>query len=62
MAVLLGNPRVGEHLCGSQPSLRVSEEKTGDEVLGGGRDGGPGDARELKVTSSDGNEQLALAL
>ena len=51
-----------KHLCGSQPSLRVPEEKAGDEVLGGGGDGGPGEAREAKVASRDGGQQLALAL
>ena len=61
-AAALGHPRMGEHLCGSQPSLRVSKEKAGYEVLGRGGDGSPGKAREAKVASSDGNQQLALAL
>ena len=62
MAASPANPRMGKHLCRSQPSLRVPEEKAGYKVLGRGGDGGPGEAREAKVASRDGGQQLALAL
>ena len=53
---------MGKHLCGCEPGCRVLEEEAGDEVLGRGGDGGPGEVGEPEVTGGDGVEEKALAL